>query len=111
MATPRDSSKRLCAAISRLTGESPRKVTHGVLFRVKVTSSDGHPVAVTVQVDTHRKRPSVAAINDVADRLRIAREDIDGALADWSAQQLRSHLASQTKAQLLSRAPVKRGKG
>jgi hypothetical protein len=106
LATPRDSSKRLCAAVRRLTGESPRKVTHGVLFRVKVMSSDGHPVAVTVQVDTHRKTPSAAAMNDLADRLRIPRGDIDEALANWGPDELRKHLCMQTKVDLLSRAPA-----
>ena len=53
-----------------------------MLFRVKVDSSDGQPVAVTVQVDTHRKRPSVAAMNDLADRLRLPRGEIDDILAN-----------------------------
>jgi hypothetical protein len=70
-------------------------------------SSDGHPVAVTVQVDTHRKRPSDAALNDLADRLRIPRGDIDSALESWRPEQLYSHLASKTKTELLSRDPVR----
>jgi hypothetical protein len=78
-----------------------------VLFRVKVLSSDGHNVAVTVQVDTHRKRPSDAALNDLADRLRITRGDIDSALESWRPEQLRAHLTSITKAELLNRAPLK----
>jgi hypothetical protein len=81
-----------------------------VLFRVKVMSSDGHPVAVTVQVDTHRKRPSDAALNDLADRLRIPRGVIDSALESWRPEQLHAHLASKTKAELLNRAPVRSGK-
>jgi hypothetical protein len=77
-----------------------------VLFRVKVMSADGHPVAVTVQVDTHRKTPSAAAMNDLADRLRISRQGIDDALANWTPDELRKHLSVQTKVDLLSRAPV-----
>jgi hypothetical protein len=77
------------------------------MFRVKVMSSDGQPVAVTIQVDTHRKRPSDAALNDLADRFRIARGDIDSALESWRPEQLHIHLASKTKAELLSRVPVR----
>ena len=107
MATPRDSSKRLRAAVARLTGASPRKVTHGELFRVVVESSDGQQHAVTVQVDTHRKVPSVAALNDLADRIRVPRESIDDVLSNWTPEQLSEHLATLTKAQLRSRDPVK----
>jgi hypothetical protein len=78
------------------------------MFRVRVLSSDRQPVAVTIQVDTHRKNPSVAAMNDIADRLRIQREDVDDVLANWTPEKLREHLGSQTKAELLSRAPLKR---
>lgn len=79
-----------------------------LLFRVKVLSSDEQPVAVTIQVDTHRKTPSVAAMNDIADRLRINHDEIDHVLATWTPEELRQHLAAQTKAELLSRAPLKR---
>jgi hypothetical protein len=61
---------------------------------------------MTVQVDTHRKVPSAAAMNDVADRLRIARDSIDEALVDWAPEQLIAHLSSLTKAELRSRAPI-----
>jgi hypothetical protein len=77
-----------------------------VLFRVVVTSSDAQQVAVTVQVDTHRKVPSAAAMNDLADRLRIPRDSIDDVL-DWTPDRLAKHLGSLTKAELRSRAPVK----
>jgi hypothetical protein len=77
------------------------------MFRVVVTSSDGQQVAVTVQVDTHRKVPSAAAMNDLADRLRIPRDSIDDVLANWTPEQLAAQLASLTKAELRSRAPVK----
>ncbi len=75
------------------------------MFRVKVDSSDGHPMAVTVQVDTHRKRPSVAAINDVADRLRLPRGEIDYILANWTPADLHRHLGSLCKRELLNRQP------
>jgi hypothetical protein len=79
------------------------------MFRVVVTSSDGQRVAVTVQVDTHRKVPSVAAMNDLADRLRIPRGSIDAVLADWTPERLIQHLSSMTKAELRSRAPTTKG--
>jgi hypothetical protein len=81
-------------------------VTHGELFRLVVTSRDAQRCAVTVQVDTHRKVPSKAAINDVADRLRVPRQQIDHVLKDWSAAQLAEYLSSLTREQLLSRIPV-----
>jgi hypothetical protein len=80
------------------------------MFRVVVVSSDGQRVAVTVQVDTHRKVPSAAALNDLADRLRIARNSIDDVLADWTPEQLAEHLASLTKAELRSRTPIAKSK-
>lgn len=79
------------------------------MFRVVVNSTDGQQVAVTVQVDTHRKVPSVAAMNDLADRLRIPRGSIDEVLADWTRERLIEHLSSMTKAELRSRAPKTEG--
>jgi hypothetical protein len=76
------------------------------MFRVVAMSSDGQRVAVTVQVDTHRKVPSAAALNDLADRLRIARSSIDDVLNGWTPEQLAEHLASLTKAELRSRTPI-----
>ena len=77
-----------------------------MLFRVKVVSSDGQPVAVTLQVDTHRKVPSAAAMNDLADRLRLPRPSVDNVLATWTPTDLRAHLKAKTKAELLSRTPI-----
>lgn len=107
MATPRDSSQKLFAALSRLIGEPTRQVRHGALFRVKIVSADGKPYAATVQVDTHRKVPTKAAINDVADRLRLPRSVIDDVLAEWTSTRLIEHLSSLTHDELCSRKPVK----
>lgn len=76
------------------------------MFRVAVMSSDGRKVAVTVQVDTHRKVPSAAAMNDLADRLRVPRQQVDEVLAGWSPERLRKHLSGLTHEQLRSRAPL-----
>lgn len=59
-------------------------------------------------LDTHRKRPSIAAMNDLADRLRVPRDEIDSVLADWTSDRLRAHLSGLTKDELRSRAPVSR---
>lgn len=86
-------------------GDPDKRVTHGELFRIVVTSCDGYRCALTVQVDTHRKVPSKAAINDVADRLRLPRDQVDVVLNEWTQEQLRDHLAGLTNDQLRARGP------
>ncbi|MGA9315920.1 MAG: hypothetical protein WBV77_14980 [Solirubrobacteraceae bacterium] len=76
------------------------------MFRLPVTSRDGTQYAVTLQVDTHRKNPSKAALNDLADRLRLSRAQVDTVLADWTSAQLLDHLGSLTIEELRSRAPI-----
>lgn len=76
------------------------------MFRLEVTSADGRPHAVTVQVDTHRKVPSKAVFNDLADRLRVPRRQIDEVLGAWSQEQLQAHLSGLTHEQLRSKTPV-----
>lgn len=76
------------------------------MFRIPVVSRDGVRGAVTLQVDTHRKVPSKSALNDLADRLRLPRAQIDTALADWTRGQLLDHLGSLTIEELRSRAPI-----
>jgi hypothetical protein len=71
-----------------------------------VTSSDSERCALTLQVDTHRKVPSKAAINDVADRLRLPRSQIDEVLNDWTAEQLTGYLSGMTREELRSRGPI-----
>jgi hypothetical protein len=76
------------------------------MFRIAVTSADGKRYAATVQVDTHRKVPSRAAINDLADRWRLPRDQIDGVLEDWAPERLTQHLSTLSHAELCSRDPV-----
>ncbi len=106
MATPRDSSKQLFAAVSRLTGAPVRQANHGAFFRVKVTSADGHQHAVTLEVSTHRKVPSKATMNDLADRWRLPRSEIDHVLEEWRADDLIAHLSGLTREELMDRTPV-----
>ncbi len=61
---------------------------------------------MTIQVDTHRKVPSKAVFNDLADRLRVPRQQIDEVLDSWTPEQLREHLSSLTHEQLRSRTPL-----
>jgi hypothetical protein len=76
------------------------------MFRVAVTSADGHAYAVTIQVDTHRKTPSKAVFNDLADRLRVPRGQVDEILDTWGPDQLRKHLSALTHEQLRARTPI-----
>lgn len=70
------------------------------MFRVEVTSSDGHRCGVPVQVDDHPTQVRPYALNAIADSLLIDREEIHRVLADGSLGELRAHLGKYTKAQL-----------
>lgn len=69
-------------------------------------SVDGHQYAATVQVDTHRKVPSKAAMNDLADRWRLPRDTIESVLESWTGDQLKAHLSALTHEELCCRDPV-----
>jgi hypothetical protein len=71
-----------------------------MMFRVEVTSSDGHRCGVPVQVDDHPAQVRPYALNAIADSLLIDREEIHRVLADGSPEELRAHLGKYTKAQL-----------
>lgn len=77
------------------------------MFRVSVDSSDGKTCAVTLQLSDHRPTASAAILNDIADRLRVSRDDIEDVLTNWSAEDLRRHLEQFTADQL--RPPAHRG--
>jgi hypothetical protein len=73
---------------------------------LRVTSRDGHPVAVNVQIDD---RPTVApphVLDDLAARLRVRRDLIEQVLAEGTRDELVAHLQSFTYAEL--RAPAYR---
>lgn len=48
----------------------------------------------------HRPEASQAALNDTADRIHVARKDIQKVLATWKEVELRAHLSTFTAAQL-----------
>lgn len=94
-------SRQLLAALTRLTGKPVRKGRHGQMFRIKVVLRDGEECAVAIgPISEHRKEPSRATMNMVADRLRVDRRDIVGVLRDWSPRQLRAHLKSKSAGEL-----------
>lgn len=88
------------ASVSRLTGDKGKEVRHGMMFRVEVTSSDGHKCGVPIQVDSHPDQVRPYAINAIADSLLVDRQEIHEVLASGTSEQLRAHLARYTKEQL-----------
>lgn len=76
-------SRQLIAALTRLTGKPIRKAGHGWIFRIKVVSRDGKKCAVVIgPISDHRREPSKATMNMVADRLRVRRSEVVDVLHD-----------------------------
>lgn len=71
-----------------------------MMFRVEVTSSDGHKCGVPVQVDSHPDQQRPYALNAIADSLLIERDEIHRVLAEGTEAELRAHLSRYTKSQL-----------
>lgn len=71
-----------------------------MMFRVEVTSSDGHNCGVPVQVDNHPAQQRPYALNAIADSLLIERDEIHRVLAQGTEDELRAHLSRYTKSQL-----------
>lgn len=90
----------LIAAATRLAGASPRKVRHGLLFRIPVTAKDDIKTTVTFQIDGHRKWAMPYVLNDIARNLRLERDDLLTALGDWTHEDLVGHLSTFTAAEL-----------
>lgn len=70
------------------------------MFRVVVTSSDGHRCGVPVQVDDHPGEPRSYQINQIANSLLIRHDEIRDVLASGTHEQLKVHLSRFTKEQL-----------
>lgn len=102
------STKQLLRALSRLTGDPGKHRNENWAYRIKVRSSDGVECAVTLSANGHRREPSLAALNDIADRIHIDRKRILNVLADWREADLRRHLGTFTEAQL--KPPTFRGR-
>lgn len=71
-----------------------------MMFRVEVTSSDGHKCGVPIQVDNHPAQQRPYALNAIADSLLIERDEIHRVLAEGTEDELRAHLSRYTKSQL-----------
>jgi len=54
-----------------------------------------------VAVTRHRARPASANLTEIADSLRVSRDDLDTVLNEWSHAQLVGHLRRFTADQLL----------
>jgi hypothetical protein len=67
---------------------------------VVVRSRDGVDVAIRLPVGLHRSELAKAALNDLADRLRVDRSEIAVVLRDWSHDQLITHLQQFTRDEL-----------
>ena len=70
------------------------------MFRVEVTSADGHNCGVPIQLDDHPAQVRPYALNAIADSLLIERQEIRRVLREATPDQLRAHLSKYTKAQL-----------
>jgi hypothetical protein len=71
-----------------------------MMFRVEVTSSDGHKCGVPVQVDNHPAEQRPYALNAIADSLLVERNEIHRVLAEGTEDELLAHLSRYTKDQL-----------
>jgi hypothetical protein len=71
-----------------------------MMFRVEVTSSDGHTCGVPVQVDNHPAEQRPYALNAIADSLLVERGEIHRVLKEATVAEMRAHLSRYTKKQL-----------
>ncbi len=74
----------LSSAVARVTGDPGRTVNEGKRYRVVVQSRDGHKCGVSVQVDTHPKEARPYALNQIADRWHVDRDQVMSVLETWS---------------------------
>lgn len=101
MASAGDSTGDLLACLRRLADDDSRRANHGEFFRIVVQSRDGKHCAVRLgPISMNRDRPSGKTLNDIADKLRLPREDIGKRLAELSRTQLLQHLSQFTEAEL-----------
>ena len=99
MASRPTNAKDLRAALTRITGSPGRNSEHNVIFRVEVTSSDGHFCPVMIRIGKKTFFPTTS-INQVADCLRVPRDEVDR-VWDWRPEDVVRHL-SQFSAEILT---------
>jgi hypothetical protein len=100
-------TQKVLAALARLTGDKGKQRRHNTLFRKAVTSADGQRCSVNVSINHHRREASSAALNDIADRLRIDRSQVLNVLESWTPEQLEKHLQTLSADEL--KPPAFRG--
>jgi hypothetical protein len=70
------------------------------MFRVEVTSADGHKCGIPIQVDDHPAETRPYVLNAIADALLIDRNEIRVVLKVGTAAQLRAHLSKYERGDL-----------
>lgn len=71
-----------------------------MLFRLRVTARDGKPATVTVQIDDHPDDARPYVLRDIADRLRVDRDEVLAVLETWDRERLTAHLEQFTQEEL-----------
>lgn len=67
------------------------------MFRVEITSADGHKCGIPIQVDDHPAETRPYVLNAIADALLIERDEIRAVLKDGTAAQLSAHLSKYNR--------------
>lgn len=81
------------------------------MYKVKVTSSDGHPMTVTWQLDTHRSECLPYVLHAVADAFRVeTTERAVEILMGWTKERLVEHLGQLSRQNLLPPSMRHRGR-
>lgn len=80
----------------------PRPVKEGAKWRMKIEAGDGDAHSVHIQLPD-RDVLNGSYVRYVADQLFVEPDDLDSVLADWSPEQLRTHLESQDPEALRSK--------
>jgi len=89
------------AAASEALADSSRRTGDGFLYRLSVTTSDGHQATVTWQIDTHRVECRRYVLREVSHQLHVSSPAAAlEVLTTWSKEQLLAHLGTFTKEQL-----------
>jgi hypothetical protein len=72
------------------------------MYALSVTSSDGHPMTVTWQIDTHLKECRRYVLREISHQFRVdSPEDALEALLTWTKDQLIAHLSAFTRSELM----------
>jgi hypothetical protein len=70
------------------------------MFRVEITSADGHKCGIPIQVDDHPSETRPYVLKAIADALLIDSDEIRAVLKDGTEEQLRAHLSQYSQDEL-----------